>query len=507
MTTSADHLPRRLRRLVGGIRFRLTLWYALVLGGVLLLVGLLLFALESQMREYTLDNRLTNQSHALREDYNVQTGLITPHERANSELAVSADEFMLVYNAQGALVQHSGPLESADITWFTDNQELLVRGTSAETFLIYTPGGGLGDAAGSVSGSTLSESIGYRVYISNFLEGNTKIATLILGRPRADQSDLIRLATDYMLLGPLMIAITASGAYWLAGRAMKPVRMITRTARTIGETDLSRRLNLPGQDEIAELAGTFDQMLGRLDAAFERQRRFTRDASHELRTPLTIVELEVGRALARPRTVEEYVRALMTIQTEATYMAQLVNNLLILARADSGRVELARTPLDLSDIMLDVAERLTLVARQNSIDLRINALPELPICGDRLYLTQMLVNLIENAVKYTAGIGQQVTVETGCDPGAKTAWARIGDDGPGISAEHLPHLFERFYRVDQARTANSVGMAGDDPGSGLGLSIVQWVAQVHGGSVKVKSEVGKGSIFEVRLPLFVMSPS
>jgi len=142
------------------------------------------------------------------------------------------------------------------------------------------------------------------------------------------------------------------------------------------------------------------------------------------------------------------------------------------------------------------------VARQHGVDLAIGPLPELPIFGDRLYLTQMLVNLIENGIKYTCGVGHRVLVETGREPGI--AWAKISDDGPGIGPEHLPHIFKRFYRVDQSRTVltqNAASATNEHGGSGLGLSIVQWVAGAHGGSVQVQSNVGAGAVFEIQLPL------
>jgi heavy metal sensor kinase len=276
---------------------------------------------------------------------------------------------------------------------------------------------------------------------------------------------------------------------------MRPVHRITRTARTIGETDLSQRLNLNTPDEIGELAHTFDEMLDRLQAAFTRQRQFTADASHELRTPLTIIDLEVDRALAQPRTSAEYEQALATIGAENDHMSRLVNNLLLLARADAGQAVLQRERLDLSDVVLDVIERLAPLARQNHVALTASDLPELMVCSDRVYLAQMITNLIENAVKYTSGVGHHVWI----DVEGRSGWGtvRVSDDGPGIDAEHLPHIFDRFYRADPARSA-----AENTPdGSGLGLSIVQWVANAHGGTVSVSSPIGHGATFEVRLPL------
>jgi two-component system OmpR family sensor kinase len=256
------------------------------------------------------------------------------------------------------------------------------------------------------------------------------------------------------------------------------------------------------------LADTFDAMLGRLQAAFDRQRQFTADASHELRTPLTIVGLEADQALSRHRSSEDYERAFKVIKSENEFMAHLVNDLLTLARMDAGQTTLRMETIDLSDIALDVVERLSSLAKRSDVTIDLGELPEVSIQGDHQHLSQMLTNLVENAIKYAGGRGHQVHIETGSHSNGAGAygWVRVEDDGPGIPAEHLPHLFDRFYRVDKSRTRQQDETLEADQGkapegSGLGLSIVQWVAQAHGGMVNVRSELGKGSCFEVELPL------
>jgi heavy metal sensor kinase len=304
---------------------------------------------------------------------------------------------------------------------------------------------------------------------------------------------------------PLTLALCAGSGYWLAARTLRPVRTITRTAQQIGETDLSRRLNLKSRDELGQLAATFDHMLDRLEAAFARQRQFTADASHELRTPLTIVDLEATRALAQPRQPEEYRRAIEVMQQENSYMTRLVNDLLTLARADSGHAVLQREEVDLGEVVLDVVERLAPVVQQSGLQVRLESVPELLVSGDRLYFTQMLTNIIENALKYAAGAGTQVRISGTCERRGQMPGIRlqIADDGPGIAPEHLPYIFDRFYRVDRARTRGheSAGEARLQPvGSGLGLPIMQWIVQAHGGEVRIESEVGQGVIVEIWLP-------
>jgi signal transduction histidine kinase len=279
---------------------------------------------------------------------------------------------------------------------------------------------------------------------------------------------------------------------------MRPVRTITQAARTIGETDLNRRLNMKSKDELGELANTFDGMLGRLQAAFERQRQFVADASHELRTPLTIVNLETSRALASPRKAEQYQRALAIIHSENDFMTALVNDLLTLARMDAGQAVMESLPVDLSDVALETIERLSPLAARTGVRLEAGDLPEVRILGDRQHLVQMVSNLVDNGIKYAAGKDKKVSIETGTT--GETVWVRVSDNGPGIAPEHLPHLFDRFYRIDQARTRAGLDSAGPNSpsGSGLGLSIVQWIARSHGGDVIVESQPGTGTTFEIR---------
>jgi signal transduction histidine kinase len=255
---------------------------------------------------------------------------------------------------------------------------------------------------------------------------------------------------------------------------------------------------MESKDELGELANTFDAMLARLQAAFDRQRQFVADASHELRTPLTIVNLETSRALASRRSQPEYQHALTIIHSENDFMSSLVNDLLVLARMDAGQTTMEKNPLDLSDLAVDTIERLTPLAARNGVTLQAGSLPETCVLGDRQYLLQMLSNLVENAIKYMTGDKKQVLVETGTADG--TAWIRISDSGPGIAPEHISHLFDRFYRVDKARTRDTDMEAdpGQPSGSGLGLSIVQWIVQAHEGEVRVESTLGLGTTFEVR---------
>jgi signal transduction histidine kinase len=243
-------------------------------------------------------------------------------------------------------------------------------------------------------------------------------------------------------------------------------------------------------------------MLDRLQAAFERQRQFTADASHELRSPLAIIELESNRALERLRTPKEYEKVLRLIQSENEWMSSLVNELLLLARMDARQIAMRAERLDLSDVVLDVTERLNPLAQARGVVLKTGALIECYVQADRVYLAQLLINLVENAIKYTQRNDASVLVESANQVLGDQQWSlvRITDNGPGIPEEHLPYIFNRFYRMDKARSRQVDDEGEQVSGSGLGLAIAKSIAEVYGGKIDVHNQVGIGKTFTVWLP-------
>jgi heavy metal sensor kinase len=291
---------------------------------------------------------------------------------------------------------------------------------------------------------------------------------------------------------PITLILAGIGGLLIAGRALAPVDSVTRLARRISAEDLSGRLDLSlPNDELGRLARTFDEMIARLDAAFRRQRQFTGDASHELRTPLTALKGQVEVALARPRSPEEYQAVLRVVNEEVDRLIHLVGSLLTLARADAGEIGLAREPISLGDAVEGAVEQLEPMATQSGITLRLDAGPETTIEADESLLLQLLLNLIDNAIKYTP-TGGDVRVGWGVERSA--AFVTVHDSGIGIAASDLPHIFERFYRVDKARSRS-------EGGTGLGLAISRWIVEAHGGEISATSQPDKGSTFTVRLPL------
>src|SRR5947209_7385664 len=413
--------------LTSSVRARLTLWYLAMVAFITCLFGGSLYVsqtfLNADAAESRLETKLYQDSQRFAQTYG--QALLNRQALTALQLSQSSQEMVLLLRADGSVLDARGPLTGSEI------QQLRARAGQNSGMIDLT-------ISQNHSHGWWAWDSTYRVLMTPVLNQNVRVAILLVGLQRQYP---IPLLVIWLFHGTLALLVAAIGGYWLAGKALRPVKMITRTANEIGATDLRRRLNLQRRDEFGELAATFDHMLARLEAAFKRQAQFTADASHELRTPLTIVDLDINRALTQLEQPEEYRQVLEQIQAENE---------------------------------------------------------------------QMTTNLIENGIKYTSGTGKRVYVELACE---QKQWGvvRVQDDGPGISEEHLPYLFERFYRVDKARSRRQKaptqsGKAGrEEPGgSGLGLSIVQWIVQAHGGEIRVESNIGAGTLFEVRLPLLNM---
>ena len=493
--------------LTASMRVQLTLWYLAILALVFLVFNVVLIGDLRQSDAATQRAELAQIADQIASVYDPADGLLNvaslspPKSGVKGAQSVGTAAYFLpdqavalFSHAQGGAVQVVGLLSPAGVA-------------AVQAYLVASKSGSGGatsahiaDTYGETSvpiaaGAGATKTMDYVLYSTEVISQGQVVGTLTVGLPNAINTTTQVVLPALLLAGAVTLLVAALGGYWLASRALRPVQLITRAAQQISETDLSARLHLKRRDELGELAATFDHMLTRLEAAFQRQRQFTADASHELRTPLTIISVEVAHALAQRRTPEEYEEALGVIQAENLAMSRLVADLLTLARADASPLRLRLEPLDLSDVALEAVERLAPLARARGITLAVEALPEVRLLGDRAALTQALVNLIENGVKYTAGVGSRVSVTT-CYESSREgdAWAvaRVTDDGPGVAPEHLPHLFDRFYRVDAARTALD--------GHGLGLAIAQWTAQAHGGVVEAQSAPGGGATFALRLP-------
>lgn len=490
-----QHVIAPWRHHLKSVRIRLMLWYITAMTLILLMFCGILYSVIIHLAQRNLDDNLQATAQQIAHTY-------TPNQQQGIEaslLALGKNSIAIISTPQGKRIQSLGPLTPS--MWQSIAQEHLMTNTPTDLWL---------------QTSSQGKPAEYRL-ITLSIATTQQPLILIVGTLHTDQ----RVGT-YLLIGigislPLLLLMTASCGYWIATRAMRPIHIMSQTAREIDATDLSRRLHINSQDELGELASTFDHMLSRLEAAFTRQHQFTADVSHELRTPLSIIEIALHRALFQEHVSPEQRSILETIQQENTRMTHLVNDLLQLARADDANHNWKKEPLDISDLVLDSIEHLMPRATQLHIEISIGALPELWIAGEKIMLASMLDNLLENALKYTAGVGSQVRIECSSQD---NQWARIRiqDDGPGIAEHHQPYLFERFYRANHASASQGNNIQHKNnvtkelvetsfhttqkvSGNGLGLSIVQKIVQAHQGKIQISSQNGHGSTFDVWLPL------
>ncbi|MEO8458866.1 MAG: ATP-binding protein, partial [Chloroflexota bacterium] len=292
---------------------------------------------------------------------------------------------------------------------------------------------------------------------------------------------------------PLTLVVATGGGAFLAGRALSPIDRLTGVARRITAEDLHQRIDLDlPNDEVGRLARTFNDMIARLDDSFSKQRQFTADASHELRTPLTAIKGQTEVALQRDRDVESYKQVLQNVNTQVDRMIRMSGSLLTLARADAGQIPIASEPVNLATIVTDAVEQMSIAAEAKSIEIKIAPGPSVRTFADEDLLLQLMLNLLDNAIKYTPQYG---LVRVGWSAVGGAVDVSVSDTGPGIGPEHLPRIFDRFYRADTARSS-------PNGGAGLGLSISRWIAEAHGGSIKAQSANGSGTTFVVHLPAF-----
>ncbi|QTL98101.1 HAMP domain-containing protein [Iocasia frigidifontis] len=295
---------------------------------------------------------------------------------------------------------------------------------------------------------------------------------------------------------PLTLLIASGGGYFLARQALLPIDKISHTARKISHSNLSRRIEMgtANNDEIGRLSNTLNELLARLDKAFYRQKQFTADASHELRTPIAVIRAQVEEVLDKRKvTNEEYHEVLIAIKKQVEHMGNLVSQMLMLSRADDNQTNIEKESFDLDFLISVLIEEMHSIAQSKNIVLKkelANANEPLIIEADMSLITQLLLNLIDNAIKYSYSDG---IVIIKANMMSKYVKIDVIDQGPGISAEHLQNIFERFYRVDKSRSRK-------EGGSGLGLSICRWIVEAHNGKITVDSQVGKGTSFSVYLP-------
>jgi heavy metal sensor kinase len=446
------------------IKFRLTLWYLAAIVVLLVIFGTVAYYLLSKNLYRNLDESLRTRVIELQGSIKID-GRQVQFEQKVSEL-------VMIYDADGALMERLGPnveFSNIDITV----KEALFGKSSF------------------VSAST-PNGPDVRLYAAPFnVDSGTRVA-IIVGRLPNDILDMLAIFRMVILNSSLLVVILAGvGGLFLADRTLKPVERIADIARGIGESDLSRRIDIQTDDELGRLASTLNGMIARLEEAFKKQRQFVADASHELRTPLAIIQAESSLALGKRRTQEELRKSLELVSQEVAYMSDIVGKLLLLARSDAGVEPVNFQDVNARDLLVELSQDVEALAQEKDLLFTLGSMDSLTIKGDRLKLRQLFLIILDNAIRHTPGGG---SISGSLVRRNDSAVTSIGDTGIGISAEHLPFIFDRFYRVDKARSHAEGGM-------GLGLSIAISIAKMHGGEIEVESQVGVGTTFRIVLPL------
>ena len=475
------------------IRGRLTLWYATALIVSIAVFAVVLYFARRSATYQDLDQRIQSEA-------DLTAGILAESYRARGSLVEQDTAGRPVLTAEVAAVLEVVPdfliLTSRDgrLLFASPDARALTFGEFEQLNTIAQPPPAGSHTTGRFMVKPNGPTLHYIVravpdagdqFGAIFAGADTKSAELRL------EQLLLTIAIAFFV--GVLPAILVGG--WLAARALEPVdRMITEVREITDGRSLHRRLALPmTRDELSRLAETLNQMMTRLERSFAALRRFTADASHELKTPLTVVRAGVERAITRPGMPQEALAPLEETLHEVNRMTELLDALLTLARADEGRAELHREPVDLREIIEEAGETGELLAEHAGVGIEIRLPPEpLVVVVDRSRLRQLALNLIENAVKYTPS-GGQVSVELAGSDGR--AVFTVADTGIGIAPGDLPHVFDRFWRADSARTRTS-----ERAGTGLGLAICKWIAEAHGGTIDVQSRPGRGTTFTVGLP-------
>jgi heavy metal sensor kinase len=481
------------------VRVRLTAWYSAVLAVVLVIVCAATYFIVRQTSMQRTDSDLaaladsfvvTFQAELADEANGIAGAVLSAARQAMIEHRSNNDAFA-VLDADGMIIATSNDIASP-----ASIDKRLARTLQSDEFQRFVK-----SAQGKEAGLNTMSGWRVRVY-SRHVEANAETLLLVVFHSLHGQNEMLETIWQtfaWMILVGLLLAGT--GGYFLARKSLAPVVAMGAQARRIGATNLHERLPVQNaNDELGQLATIFNDLLNRLDQSFERQRRFIADASHELRTPLAILRGEAEVALSQKgRKAEEYLESLRILHEETSRLIRIVEDLFTLTRADSGQYRLTPQDVYLEEVTADCAHSVRTLAREKNIELTVDAGSECRVQGDPDLLRRMILNLLDNAIKYTAPGGR---VEILCCVGRDGCEVHVKDTGSGIPAELQSRVFERFFRVDQARSRLV-----NDGGAGLGLSIAQWIAQAHQGRLELVHSDAQGSHFAVHLPMHQAVPA
>jgi heavy metal sensor kinase len=477
------------------LRFKLTLWYVLILGTLLISFSTFLYFTLSKSLQRDVDNKLRSLAELVSSEFS------SPLSKFGFGNIDQALETSMNLRPIGKFIQVLD--ESGNIGRKSENLKNVQLPISLNA---------LKNASKGLITFETNRSIGntpLRIITFPVVE-NSHVAKIVqIASSMEEVEDALNTLFIILIITvPLALMVASLGGQFLAHKALKPVDEITQTARMITSQNLNQRITPPKvKDEISRLIETFNGMISRLDQSFRQIKQFSSDASHELKTPLTILKGEVEVMLRKERTHQEYQQTLKSNLEEINRMSQIVEDLLLLSRADTGEIKLNKEDINLAEILAEVVSQMEILARSKRLHLSAsNNHQDIHILADALRIRELLINLIENGIKYTEEGGSiHISLQKGYPPGAEEESGRaekeregfaeiiVSDTGIGISKEDREKIFSRFFRVDKARSR-------EQGGSGLGLSICKWIVEAHQGEIEVESELGKGSSFIVKLP-------
>jgi len=463
------------------IRSRLTAWHVAVLGFFLILFSILLYVFLSKRLHESIDNSLKVSANVIQ-----KAALLEYSRTPLPGLDLFFDQFLgysninkfyRIYDGSGHVDSRS---KGIDASKFPLTQDAYSRATQ-----------------GKMTYETFNLVPWHRVRVITMpVIRNDNLVNLIqVGTSLKGVEDTLKNLRIFLFTAiPVALILSTLGGRFMATRALKPVAEITDTAQDIAHgANLSRRIPIPEvQDEIGNLARTFNEMMNRLEKSFAQVRQFSGDASHELRTPLTVLKGQSELVLSKPRSKAEYQEVLASNLEEINYMSRILEDLLVLSKGDEGEVALEKEPVELGSIVEEVSRQGEIFADEKEVKIILAYLEPVTILGDAHRLKQMVWILLHNAVKFTPSGGEiKITLQDLDD----TVYFTIRDNGIGIPEQDLPKIFDRFYRVDKARSRM-------DGGSGLGLSICKHIVDRHHGTVDVESKLGEGTKFKIRFPKY-----
>ena len=476
------------------LRGRLATWYAVALAATLFVFATVLYVAQRRASFQQLDERLAVEAgliaNALAEAYRARDTLVVMDQTGRlsllPEVAIGMEGipgYVAITAVDGDVIYISPGLRQLPYASFVRLVAL-----ASET----------GTRQGSVD---VGNPAGVLRFHLRPATGAGQVGGIVTAAPaRQVQLGPRQLATALLVISPIILTFSVGIGYFLVGRTLRPVDRIVDEVKAISDgRSLHRRLApLDTGDELARLTATLNAMLARLERSFGSLRRFTADASHELKTPLTVLRVGIERSITHPAVPGDVLATLDETLAEVNRMAEMVDSLLMLARADEGRAPLHLETFDLRELLAEAAETASLLGEQAGVDVEV-AEPAAPILlpADRVRIRQLLMNLLTNAIKYTPAGGR---VAIGCRVAPDVVQLEVMDTGIGIAPGDLPNIFDRFWRADPARSRT-----GERPGVGLGLAICQWIAEAHGGTIAVQSRPGRGTTFTVALPLSVES--